>query len=1378
MLESFTRQQSARDLKNGLQSGLNDYQDSKHGNDTLIEVPYYDEVASKINKDRWLGLSYEEKKMYGHTRLKSAFSTLRPEWAADFEQIVADPVDNRKAEEEPKKATAEERFQTAFGHIPDVGNPHDADVLLLLQDTINKKGIKERIEQVRNDGRLDDKTIQQCAEIQLEASLEDGFRDLYTRLENIQHIKAATLAEIHFDAIAVQAAFSEQIAESLESGNKAFSGRRAEAYVEYLQYTLGIAVEIPETQITAILANDMTNLTLNLYRNNSDVSKVISFWNRMAKKTFSSDQVMRTVYANVIAFCADDENIGNGRGGSLKRYIDFLRSTYSGRPSIVNLKDRKGASTDSALDKICRANLLFGDPFVAKDVDELFGTSFKPNPEELQAMYVNLFTYNLNDKWEESYSWLYSKTKTHPHNDIIQAAYLGANRENWPTIEKIVSIAPEEKAYVRQFDGILEWFAQEGLNYADDDEAGIDVLRSLIKKMSDELNYPPLFSEEGFTAAINRTYKYSQDYLVPDLIEVAVEYGKLPAWLQDMSDNFGLADKESLIQFVRDNEDYIAYLSNTPSRIPRLTAQNLTGSDSLLSKVEWEALLQSGLTVEELSSVDNYEKIFDILGKTDTEWSNEDLQNKFREAAVVFGYRNMFSMVNNSHSNLGLTVYDFHPVIRLQKLSGVTPDVFYGNVIAAAIQDNHIYPNRLNGLNYCRQLASTLNLDIYRFKALAESHRDIEVLNQFREEDPSVESILSSWDDMKDYGEKSQILQKIADFEKHIDTYPKDISLKRLFDISQLPQIGDRLAGSLSNLGNFVYGSDIAPILAAQGESAFMYFDSIKQIEKYQDISREDIDYIVYVGKRYGTRARDILKEIISKVGSIAGERKSIEGFIQDINITNYEIYERYKWLKDNNDTSGIEALRKRIDEMKEKIYIGSVEQSDFKDSLYRAVSHYVFPPAVGVDQEMYFTLNYNRPDRRDDVPKSLNSLQYQPIRIKTGMYSLGEDQSLELSNWEDMSRIVKKVNAEITSSGGLLKDPGTATRIIDLYKKNGSLSKEDQSALLESMYRYHISTGGAQLNSSYTLSLAGLMEYKEFIGDRIKTNLISSCIKEFRETNPNEYEILKKDILNRVGKQSQQAVGRVKSMLAGIRRQIDEPSRQIAIGHLDEFLLDYGLSYQTIKDKKLEEYSSILVSDTQDEDTVVCNKISNDLVLGIKNSMRKEVEKFKFSPTENAQEDTQELQFVISKKKEHGVAGFNMGVCVTPDEKLWNDPDFWNVILFDPDSKQAMGGAHFLIRGGNLTLPGINPSLDILARVNNEELYVAIIKYAHKVKEVLGLEKVLIPKDTIIHSNRSQIHEIVRKRNYPIHTFSESQPFSYNPHAYSFSETFIAEEE
>ena len=277
--------------------------------------------------------------------------------------------------------------------------------------------------------------------------------------------------------------------------------------------------------------------------------------------------------------------------------------------------------------------------------------------------------------------------------------------------------------------------------------------------------------------------------------------------------------------------------------------------------------------------------------------------------------------------------------------------------------------------------------------------------------------------------------------------------------------------------------------------------------------------------------------------------------------------------------------------------------------------------------------------------------------------------------------------------------------------------------------------------------------------------------------------------------------------MLKAINKQKDETKKEKTVQNLDEFLKHFGLSYESVKDKDAEklkqeletvivEYEGELTKENyrsdeyynstaflkaydeflakHDSEVLVYQKISADLIAGINKKMRKEVDKFQFEG-EAGKAEKRKLEFAISKKKEHCVAGYNMGVCVAPDEKLWNDEKFMNCVIFDPELKQAMGGAHFLIRENNLCLPGINPSLDILGSVKNEELFDKMMKYAEKVKKKLGLDKILIPINSTIHSNRTQIQEIIRNKNFKKYNLNQDAKFSYSPYKYSFQECYEA---
>lgn len=653
------------------------------------------------------------------------------------------------------------------------------------------------------------------------------------------------------------------------------------------------------------------------------------------------------------------------------------------------------------------------------------------------------------------------------------------------------------------------------------------------------------------------------------------------------------------------------------------------------------------------------------------------------------------------------------------------------------------------------------------------------------------------------------VVDKIPNFNLEMNveltSFPEGITLKNLYEIYRKPVVGLRVCQSLSNMSNYSYKKHILPILASQGEAAFLYLHTMQSIrqEKLDEAAK---DYFTYIAKKHGTRARNILENIVLKVDSIEQERDTVESFIEEIGIFSLDLYGKYRKIKSLGDTKSLQEMKEMTAGLQEKIYKGELNDSDFEDPLYPAVSYHTFPPAIGLTQDQYNGLNKQRPDRHEDVPTELDDIQYQKFEVRTGKYLLGEGEELELEQWDRLSEAIKKVNADVEKVGKVNIDKSLISeKLMQIYTNGTHEKAESQEFLFEAMYRYHLSIDGGRLESGFEISIPGLMKYKEFIGDRIKNDLIKDCVEIWKEGHGAKYESLKTDVLNRLKNSQAKNFATVSNMLKQIRKHNEADKKQTAITKLDEFLKNFGLSYETIKDRDAESlkqdlevvtveymreateenyrtdeyYNSpefIAAYDTfmakRDPDMLVLQKISSDFVAPINKQMRKEVDKFKFEEQMGGAENVT-LEFAVSKKKEHGVAGYNMGVCVAPDEELWNDTTFQNCIIFDPEKKQAMGGMHFLGREGNLCLPGINPSLELLNSVDNVELFNQMIAYAKEVKDRLGLNKLLIPIDPSIHSNRTQFQEIIRTRNYPKIFLKAVAPFSYAPHEYSFRECY-----
>ena len=185
---------------------------------------------------------------------------------------------------------------------------------------------------------------------------------------------------------------------------------------------------------------------------------------------------------------------------------------------------------------------------------------------------------------------------------------------------------------------------------------------------------------------------------------------------------------------------------------------------------------------------------------------------------------------------------------------------------------------------------------------------------------------------------------------------------------------------------------------------------------------------------------------------------------------------------------------------------------------------------------------------------------------------------------------------------------------------------------------------------------------------------------------------------------------------------------------------------------------------------------------------MQNEMKKFKFERGKGAFEATKTFTFHLSKRKAHSVAMYNMGVCVAPDEKLWNSSDFWRMIIFD-DHKTACGGViyrtiteeekskrylKFRQKIRRYLICSIQPSQRILSVTSPISVYGKIIQYSKLMAKISKYDAVLIPESSSIHSNRGSIQTEIAKRNYPKITLQNEYDFSYSPHHYRYKTFFV----
>ena len=459
-------------------------------------------------------------------------------------------------------------------------------------------------------------------------------------------------------------------------------------------------------------------------------------------------------------------------------------------------------------------------------------------------------------------------------------------------------------------------------------------------------------------------------------------------------------------------------------------------------------------------------------------------------------------------------------------------------------------------------------------------------------------------------------------------------------------------------------------------------------------------------------------------------------------------------------DPGKFEELKARCREIHQAIALGDASEWE-NDPLFAPVLFTVFLPETTTERDAYLNLYRGRSDRPSDIAGINRELQVTELfEVATGNYILKDpSKPLNEAPWQTLLGVVREVNA--TEAGQMAEDDITKLGE-DLLKhwQTGNVY-QNREDLMRRLYRYFRISRDQTLPSSLA-NIPDIMAHKQFIGDTVY-DLAGECIREYAKTNQEAYRAaLAKMFRTRIDN-PKGAAAMVGGMLEKYR---DSPEKGRAhLGKIlrieDEEILDRV--WNEVRDKKnVGEIATVLGSlKLEPQEGKEVAKIVQQLQGSDYKIMQSEIsQKYEFKEGREAQR----FRFA-SKRKAHSVAGHNMGVCVAEDAKLWNNPNFMNLIIFD-ENNRAWGGMHVLVieEGGKryLTLPGINPSSLLLARVASEVIFDRMMDYAKALAKELKCEAVLIPKSSVIHSNRSK-SSVIAEKGYSDHLLKEVHPFSYS---------------
>jgi hypothetical protein len=558
------------------------------------------------------------------------------------------------------------------------------------------------------------------------------------------------------------------------------------------------------------------------------------------------------------------------------------------------------------------------------------------------------------------------------------------------------------------------------------------------------------------------------------------------------------------------------------------------------------------------------------------------------------------------------------------------------------------------------------------------------------------------------------------------------------------------------------WSSFIKPVIYNQTVGAHLCLDATAQIYGAGGIaSPADYAFILELVRREKIRAYDLLENFIFpglQDGSIAKPLSAAAGSIRNfLDLVPYRIVEVYRAFMENPETA--RSLTDRCGLLHRQIAAGDASAFD-RDPLFSAILMHAFPPEVTTKREQYAALYAEREDRAADTRAVPPVLQNKLFEVSTGEYNL-KDAARPLNErpWQTVMGVVLAVNREPAPPMG---DEEIVILGGELLKnwENGALGRA-RRALITDLYRYARCVHGQTLPESMT-TVQNVMRLKNFMGTTLVV-LVGECVDKFAQAHPAKYQAV-------VGKMIKTAIENPKAKAEAVSgllsRYGDEPAKlREGLGRVLRVKDESVLSVIVEKLKGLQGKHEVaaflagirLTPRSGKESVMIAHALQGDDYKAMQGEVNA---KYAF----NGGRERLRLRFTPSKRKAHGVAGFNMGVCTATDNKLWDNPDYFNVIIFD-EGDIACGGMHVMaVRDGGkryLTLPGINPGTGLLTRVSAEEIYAQCVSYAGELAAELGCDGLLIPCQPEIHSNRSEIQRVVAAQDYDTLIFDATHAFA-----------------
>lgn len=262
--------------------------------------------------------------------------------------------------------------------------------------------------------------------------------------------------------------------------------------------------------------------------------------------------------------------------------------------------------------------------------------------------------------------------------------------------------------------------------------------------------------------------QFAEDFNFPQNLS---EYKQLSPFLYRFYTNWQLENFAELGDFVAKNIDYFNYLRRERDPLPRLGSGDLPVVKALhLDLVEAEILKRNGTDLQNIESEGDFETLFRSLSMDSDEWSS--ISSSFEAAAAVFGFKRMFEYASQrkkdeeTHEEL-LTLrvkrHDaFHymdAIIDIYRNSGLSPDAFWGNILAQVSKDTSTY-SAGTSYHHLNEVANTLNPDFQETLDEAKRFSGIKQLQELLVYFDSAAQIFESWKNLQRFSKLQQLVRR------------------------------------------------------------------------------------------------------------------------------------------------------------------------------------------------------------------------------------------------------------------------------------------------------------------------------------------------------------------------------------------------------------------------------------------------------------------------------------------------------------------------------------------------------------------------------------------------------------------------------------------